>query len=83
MTIYSDTYKIASVEELQFLRHNMPRGMISMICYRTGHPRWKVLYELERFPPQQNEEIIRAAREILFVVTGIDFETELKKRTKK
>lgn len=73
-------YKPASQEEIQFLRHNMPRGMVAMINIRTGEPRWKILYELERYPVNQNSKIIQAAREILFAVTGLDFEQELKKR---
>lgn len=76
----SKHYKNAGREELEFLRHNMVRGMIALISHRTGVPRWKVIYELERYPEQQNPEIVQAAREILFVVTGLDFETELAKR---
>lgn len=82
MHINSKHYKHASRAELEFLRHNMVRGMVAMVVYRTKHPRWKVLYELERYPEVQNPEIVQAAREILFAVTGLDFETEMAKRTK-
>jgi len=73
-------YKPASQEEIQFLRHNMPRGMVAMINIRTNEPRWRILYELERYPINQNLNIIQAAREILFAVTGLDFDQELNKR---
>jgi len=56
--------------------------MIAMIVHRAKHPRWKVLYELERYPEEQTPEIVQAARDILFAVTGLDFETEMSKRTK-
>lgn len=82
MHINSNPYKIASREELEFIRHNLIRGMISLIVYRTCVPRWKVLYELERYPVKQDENIIQAAREILYVVTGLDFQAELVKRIK-
>ncbi len=78
----SNPYKIASREEIEFIRHNLLNGMISLIMYKTGEPRWKVLYELERYPVKQNEKIIQAAREILFVVTGLDYQAELAKRVK-
>lgn len=82
MHINSKHYKYASRAELEFLRHNMIRGMIAMIVHRAKHPRWKVLYELERYPEEQTPEIVQAARDILFAVTGLDFETEMSKRTK-
>lgn len=77
-----EKYKPASREELDFLKHNMPRGMISMVVYRTKLPRWKVLYELNKDTLTQNPGIIQAFREILFAVTGLDFENELTKRKK-
>jgi len=80
MHIKSKHYKQAGREELEFLRHNMIKGMIAMIVFRTKMPRWKVIYELERYPQEQNAEIVQAAREILFVVTGLDFETEVARR---
>lgn len=82
MNKIKDNYKPASKEELDFLKHNMPRGMVSMVVYRTKQPRWKVLYELKKDSFSQNPEIIQAVREILYAVTGLDFETELKKRKK-
>lgn len=82
MHIKSNPYKIASREEIEFIRHNLIRGMISLIVYRTDEPRWKVLHQLERCPVKQNENIIQAAREILYVVTGLDFQAELAKRVK-
>ncbi len=54
--------------------------MVSMIVYRTKEERWKVLYELERYPLEQNPKIVQAAREILYAVTGLDFEEEQAKR---
>ncbi|MCL4639384.1 MAG: hypothetical protein M5Z89_10380 [Olivibacter sp.] len=51
-----------------------------MIVHRTKEERWKVLYELERYPLNQNAEIVQAAREILYAVTGLDFEAEQAKR---
>jgi len=76
--------KQASKEELDFLLHNMPRGMISMIVLRTKEPRWKVVYELNKKTSlRQNTKIIQAAREILFAVTGMSFEKEKSKRTNK
>lgn len=78
----SKQYKYAGREELDFLRHNMIRGMIALITYRSKMPRWKVLYELERYPEEQNPEIVQAAREILYAVTSLDFEEELEKRKK-
>lgn len=75
-------YKPASKEELAFLKHHMPWGMIAMIVHRTKKPRWKVIYELTKSSIDQDSEIIQACREILFAVTGLDYETELHKRTK-
>ncbi len=75
-------YKPVSKEELDFLKHHMPRGMVSMVVHRTGYPRWKIMYELTKDSLSQNPEIIQACREILFAVTGLDFESELKKRQK-
>lgn len=77
-----DKYKPASKDELGFLKHNMPRGMVSMVVHRTGYPRWKIMYELTKDSLTQNPEIIQACREILYAVTGLDFESELKKRKK-
>ncbi len=73
-------YKPASQEELDFLRHNMPRGMVSMIVHRTNQPRWKVVYELTKVSVKQNAEIIQATREVLYAVTGLCFENEKSKR---
>lgn len=69
-----ERYKEATQEELLFIRHNMPRGMVSMIMKRTGRSRSQVLYQIIQMPEKQDEEIITAAREILFAVTGLKYE---------
>lgn len=69
-------YKPASQEELDFLRHHMPWGMISMIVHRTKQPRWKVVYELTKVSVNQDPEIIQACREILYIVTGLSFDDQ-------
>jgi len=71
-----NTFKKASQDELIFICHNMPRGMVSMIQARTGATRSEVLYQLRSGAKVQKTEIIRAAREILFVVTGLSYEIE-------
>ena len=70
----SDTFNRASLDELIFINHNMPRGMVSMIQARTGATRSEVLYQLKHNAKVQKPEIIQAAREILFVVTGLSYE---------
>lgn len=73
--------KIVSKEELEFLRHHMPRGMVSMIVARTKEPRWRVVYELGKNSGNvRDTKIIQAAREILYVVTGLSYQEEKSKR---
>lgn len=75
-----NTFKEASQDELIFINHNMPRGMVSMINVRTGATRAEILYQLSHNAKVQKPDIIQAAREILFVVTGLNYEQEKEKR---
>jgi len=63
----------ASQGELLFMRNNMPRGMLAMICHRTGATRSKVLYQIVQMPKAQNPDIIWAAREIFEAVTQMKY----------
>ncbi|TKC08006.1 hypothetical protein FA048_12645 [Pedobacter polaris] len=64
----------ASQVELLYLRHNAPRGMWKMVEIRTGKSRSQVHYQIMQMPNNQDLEIIQAAREILFAVTGLKYE---------
>lgn len=69
----------ASQDELLFIKHHMPLGMIPMVKARTGATRSKILYQLQSMPENQDKDIITALREILFVVTGVSYQDEIKK----
>ncbi|MGV8135980.1 MAG: hypothetical protein AB2L20_12255 [Mangrovibacterium sp.] len=73
-------FKEASQDELIFINHNMPRGMVSMIQARTKAKRSEILYQLQRNPKKQNPGVIQAAREILLAITGLSYEEERNKR---
>ncbi|MEL7585309.1 MAG: hypothetical protein AAGU19_01260 [Prolixibacteraceae bacterium] len=73
-------FKEASQDELIFVNHNMPRGMVSMIQVRTNATRSEILYQLQRNPKKQKPDVIQAAREILFAITGLSYEEERNKR---
>jgi hypothetical protein len=78
---YSENiFREASQDELIFINHNMPRGMVSMIQARTKATRSEILYQLQRNPKKQKSGIIQAAREILFAITGLSYEEERNKR---
>jgi len=64
----------ASREELLFMKHHMPRGMVSMVCHRTGATRSKVLYQITQMPESQDREIIKATRDIFRAVTQLEYE---------
>lgn len=66
-------YIEASQEELLFIRHNMPRGMVAMICHRTGASRSRILYQIMQMPENQDIDIIQATREIFKAVTGFEY----------
>lgn len=67
-------YIEASQEELLFMRHHMPRGMVAMICHRTGASRSRVLYQIMQMPENQDVKIIQATREIFEAVTQLKYE---------
>ena len=78
---YSENiFREASQDELIFINHNMPRGMVSMIQARTKATRSDILYQLQRNPKKQKPDVIQAAREILFAITGLSYEEERNKR---
>lgn len=64
-----DNFIVATQDELDFINHHMPKGMVAMIMKRTGKSRSQVIYQLTQAPAKQDEEIINAAREILYAVT--------------
>ena len=78
--INENTIKEASQEELIFISHNMPRGMVAMIRARTGATRAEILYQLQRNAKTQKSDIIQAARDILLATTGLSYEEEKSKR---
>lgn len=77
--ISENEFEEASHDELLFISHNMPLGMIPMVRIRTGATRSKILYQLKTMPQNQDKDIITALREILFVVTGLSYQNEIKK----
>lgn len=66
----------ATAEELLFIKKKMPKGMVKMVMIRTGKTRSQVLYQLVQMPSNQDLEIITAFREILYVITGLSFESK-------
>lgn len=62
-------YIMATQDELLWIRHVMPKGMLKMVEVRTGKSRAQVRYQLYNMPENQDAEIITAIREILYVVT--------------
>ncbi|MBW8326579.1 MAG: hypothetical protein K0M50_17575 [Prolixibacteraceae bacterium] len=78
--INENPFKEASQEELIFICHNMPRGMVAMIQVRTAATRAEVLYQLQRNAKTQKPDIIQAARDILLAITGLSYEEEKSKR---
>jgi hypothetical protein len=54
----------------------MPKGVVKMVMIRTGKTRSQVLYQLVQMPSNQDLEIITAFREILYVITGLSFESK-------
>lgn len=72
--MYKIEYIPASKDEILFIRQNMPRGMVAMIQVRTGLKRTQVLYQIMQMPENQNREVIQAARDILYAVTGLKYQ---------
>jgi hypothetical protein len=66
----------ATAEELLFIKKKMPKGVVKMVMIRTGKTRSQVLYQLVQMPSNQDLEIITAFREILYVITGLSFESK-------
>ena len=64
-----DNYVEATKDELEFITHHMPKGMVAMIMKRTKKSRTQVIYQLYQNAVKQDAEIIEAAREILWAVT--------------
>ena len=63
----------ASQEELLFFRKHAPKGMWRMVEFKAQCAKSQVLYQIMQMPDNQNLNIIQAAREILFVVTGLQY----------